>query len=161
MFHLLQSICRLLILCAWEKQLQQPSDFTAPSVNTVESRHQSSHRGAQSNFVSPLNSRRDTWEDSVMADTSPRTDTSTDVDTDDKGNQKVKACFLFSLSKACLIKFLFVAAISEFHGVSRSVTFECYSYFYFEASADENNQATEALLLVVFFFCDCIFLWLY
>ncbi|XP_057817286.2 transcription factor TGA2.3 isoform X1 [Cryptomeria japonica] len=70
-------------------RLQQPSDFTAPSVNTVESRHQSSHRGAQSNFVSPLNSRRDTWEDSVMADTSPRTDTSTDVDTDDKGNQKL------------------------------------------------------------------------
>uniref|UniRef100_A0A0C9RQJ0 TSA: Wollemia nobilis Ref_Wollemi_Transcript_1971_2418 transcribed RNA sequence n=1 Tax=Wollemia nobilis TaxID=56998 RepID=A0A0C9RQJ0_9CONI len=69
-------------------RVQQPSDFTPPSVNSVESRHHSSHRVLHSNFVSPANNRRDVWEDSVMADTSPRTDTSTDVDTDDKGNQK-------------------------------------------------------------------------
>jgi len=68
-------------------KVQQPPDFTPPSVNSVESRHHSSHRGgAQSGgFVSTSGNRIDTWEDSLMADTSPRTDdTSTDVDTDEK-----------------------------------------------------------------------------
>lgn len=73
-------------------KVQQPPDFTAPSVNSVESRHHSSHRGAAQSggFVSTSGNRIDTWEDSLMADTSPRTDdTSTDVDTDEKVNQKM------------------------------------------------------------------------
>lgn len=67
--------------------LSKPPDFTAPSANSVESRHHSSHRGGTQSggFVSTSGNRIDTWEDSLMADTSPRTDdTSTDVDTDEK-----------------------------------------------------------------------------
>lgn len=74
-------------------KVQQAPDFTPPSVNSVESRHHSSHRGgAQSGgFVSTTSGNRiDPWEDSLMADTSPRTDdTSTDVDTDEKMNQQM------------------------------------------------------------------------
>lgn len=48
------------------------------------------------NLVSLLSGHLENWGDSTMADSSPRTDTSTDVDTDEK-NQGVNFFFLLIL----------------------------------------------------------------
>lgn len=44
-------------------------------------------KGQSSNLVSISSGHIENWEESAMADASPRTDISTDVDTDDKNNR--------------------------------------------------------------------------
>ncbi|KAK3446556.1 transcription factor TGA2.3 [Eucalyptus grandis] len=56
------------------------------SVNIVGSQTLSMHRESQSNLVSIPGAHRENWGDSTMADSSPRTDTSTD-DTGDKNHR--------------------------------------------------------------------------
>lgn len=48
-------------------------------------------KGHPSNLVSVSSGNIENWEESAMADASPRTDISTDVETDDK-NQRVMLC---------------------------------------------------------------------
>lgn len=46
-------------------------------------------KGQSSNLVSISSGHIENWEESAMADASPRTDISTDVDTDDKNNRVI------------------------------------------------------------------------
>lgn len=57
-------------------------------------------RGQQPNLASVSSGHFDNWGDSTMADTSPRTDTSTDVDHDDK-NQRVYLSYVLLLVSVC------------------------------------------------------------
>ncbi|KAK9283238.1 hypothetical protein L1049_011474 [Liquidambar formosana] len=58
-----------------------------PSAPRVESQRLPLQKGQQSNLVSIPSGNLENWGESTMADASPRTDISTDVDTDDK-NQR-------------------------------------------------------------------------
>lgn len=60
---------------------------TASSFNQVESRRLPLEKNHQSNLVSISSANTGNWEESNMADASPRTDISTDADTDEK-NQR-------------------------------------------------------------------------
>ncbi|ERM98134.1 transcription factor TGA2.3 [Amborella trichopoda] len=66
------------------------SPGVAPSLDRAGSQRLSSQKGQQPNLVSLSSGHLDNWAESTMADGSPRTDTSTDVDTDDK-NQRYEA----------------------------------------------------------------------
>ncbi|XP_039128021.1 transcription factor TGA2.2-like isoform X2 [Dioscorea cayenensis subsp. rotundata] len=70
---------------AYSKPLA-PTDI-ASLVSTVRPLTLPQQRGQQPNLASVSSGHFDNWGDSTMADTSPRTDTSTDVDHDDK-NQR-------------------------------------------------------------------------
>ncbi|ERM94038.1 hypothetical protein AMTRI_Chr04g250580 [Amborella trichopoda] len=70
---------------ALNKQIDS-SDIPS-STNRGELGRTSSLKGLQTNTGSLSNNQFDSWGDSGMADTSPRTDTSTDVDTDEKNQQ--------------------------------------------------------------------------
>ncbi|KAG9454954.1 hypothetical protein H6P81_007858 [Aristolochia fimbriata] len=70
------------------KSLVSP-DIT-PSASRIPSQRLPLQKGLQPNLVSPSTGHFENWGESTMADTSPRTDTSTDVDTDDK-NQRLDA----------------------------------------------------------------------
>ena len=59
-----------------------------PSAAAVGSQRLAQPKGQQPHLVSLSSGRFENWGESAMADMSSRTDTSTDVDTDDK-NQKV------------------------------------------------------------------------
>ncbi|KAK1293557.1 hypothetical protein QJS10_CPB17g01660 [Acorus calamus] len=59
-----------------------------PPVSRVGQATLPQQKGQQSNLVSLASGHFENWGESTMADTSPRTDTSTDVETDDK-NQRV------------------------------------------------------------------------
>ena len=48
----------------------------------------------QQNIASVSGSHRENWGESNMADASPRTDTSTDVDTDDKNQRVMSLAFI-------------------------------------------------------------------
>ncbi|CAN6443310.1 unnamed protein product [Victoria cruziana] len=68
------------------------SNKTSPSSNTPSTAAIGSHclsaqRGRQASFGSSSSAQLDSWGESTMADTSPRTDTSTDIDPDEK-NQR-------------------------------------------------------------------------
>lgn len=60
----------------------------SPLAFQVERQRLSLEKGQPSNLVSISSGNIENWEESAMADASPRTDISTDVDTDDK-NQRV------------------------------------------------------------------------
>ena len=66
-----------------------------PSTFRVERQRLPLEKGHPSNLVSVSSGNIENWEESAMADASPRTDISTDVETDDK-NQMVRLCFLHS-----------------------------------------------------------------
>ncbi|XP_068661575.1 transcription factor TGA2.3-like isoform X2 [Aristolochia californica] len=70
------------------KSLVSPN--ITPSASRIPSQRLSLQKGQQPNLVSPSTGHFENWGESTMADTSPRTDTSTDVDTDDK-NQRLDA----------------------------------------------------------------------
>lgn len=53
----------------------------------MERQRLSLEKGQSSNLVSISSGHIENWEESAMADASPRTDISTDVDTDDKNNR--------------------------------------------------------------------------
>eukprot|EP00268_Persea_americana_P034264 TRINITY_DN3392_c0_g1_i2.p1 TRINITY_DN3392_c0_g1~~TRINITY_DN3392_c0_g1_i2.p1 ORF type:complete len:470 (-),score=108.92 TRINITY_DN3392_c0_g1_i2:403-1812(-) len=72
----------------FNKTLTSPG--IAPSVAGIGSPRLPQQKGQQSNLVSLPNIRIENWGESTMADASPRTDTSTDVDTEDK-NQRFEA----------------------------------------------------------------------
>jgi transcription factor TGA len=59
-----------------------------PSAYRAQHQRLSIEKGHPSNLVSIPSGNIENWEESAMADASPRTDISTDVDTDDK-NQRV------------------------------------------------------------------------
>jgi transcription factor TGA len=62
----------------------------AAAVTTVDPQALLQQKGAQSNLVALRTRNNENWGESSMADTSPRTDTSTDPDIDiDEGNQMV------------------------------------------------------------------------
>ncbi|RZS10565.1 hypothetical protein BHM03_00041804, partial [Ensete ventricosum] len=64
------------------------SSGTTPAVR-VEPLTSPQQKGQQSKLVSFSSSQLENWGESTMADASPRTDTSTDVDTDDKNQQVI------------------------------------------------------------------------
>lgn len=63
-------------------------------------------KGHPSNLVSVSSGNIENWEESAMADASPRTDISTDVETDDK-NQRVMLC-LTPLLKYYVLPFNYI-----------------------------------------------------
>lgn len=74
-----------LFVSAFEKK-KKNHQKQAQSAASIESQSLKFQKGQLSNLVS---GNTENWEESSMADGSPRTDISTDVDTDDK-NQRVK-----------------------------------------------------------------------
>eukprot|EP00268_Persea_americana_P034262 TRINITY_DN3392_c0_g1_i15.p1 TRINITY_DN3392_c0_g1~~TRINITY_DN3392_c0_g1_i15.p1 ORF type:complete len:470 (-),score=111.47 TRINITY_DN3392_c0_g1_i15:403-1812(-) len=63
------------------------SSGIAPSVAGVGSQRLPQQKSQQSNLAALSGGRFENWGESTMAETSPRTDTSTDVDTDDKNHR--------------------------------------------------------------------------
>ncbi|XXG50683.1 hypothetical protein AAC387_Pa02g4637 [Persea americana] len=66
------------------------SSGIAPSVAGVGSQRLPQQKGQQSNLAALSGGRFENWGESTMAETSPRTDTSTDVDTDDKNHRTLR-----------------------------------------------------------------------
>lgn len=81
-------LCFLFPIC----QKSQNSFDINPSAARVESQRLPLQKGQQSNLVSISSASVENWGESAMADASPRTDISTDVDTDDKVQRVI---FLF------------------------------------------------------------------
>ena len=81
----------------WPKQSPTSRDIN-PSFR-VDRQRLPLEKGQPSNLVSISSGNIENWEESNMADASPRTDISTDVDTDEK-NQRVM--FLFTSSSIML-----------------------------------------------------------
>ncbi|KAL5222667.1 hypothetical protein ABZP36_027380 [Zizania latifolia] len=61
-----------------------PSDITTAAVTVVDPQALAHQKGAQLNLVTIRTGNVENWGESTMADTSPRTDTSTDPDTDER-----------------------------------------------------------------------------
>ncbi|XP_039067239.1 transcription factor TGA2-like isoform X3 [Hibiscus syriacus] len=69
-------------------RVQTPTSFTKyPSANQVESPRLQLENGQQTNLVSIPISSTENWGESTMADGSPKTDISTDADTDEKSQR--------------------------------------------------------------------------
>lgn len=66
-------------------------------------------KGQQSNSVSVSTGGVDNWGESAMADASPRTDISTDVDTDDKVQRVISLSLILSQFHVmyCIYQFMF------------------------------------------------------
>jgi hypothetical protein len=75
------------VFLLWPKQSPTSRDIN-PSSFRGERQRLPLEKGQPSNLVSISSGNIENWEESNMADGSPRTDISTDVDTDDK-NQRV------------------------------------------------------------------------
>lgn len=58
-------------------------------------------KGMQKNLVSVTGAQNENWRESNMADSSSHTETSTDMDPDDKYNKVICLSFLFFHLKTC------------------------------------------------------------
>ncbi|XP_077241562.1 transcription factor TGA2.3-like isoform X2 [Tasmannia lanceolata] len=79
----------------FSKSLASPD--IAPSTTSAGPQRLTTQKGQQPNLVSLASGHFENWGESKMADTSPRTDTSTDVDTDDR-NQRFEGGQLVAAS---------------------------------------------------------------
>lgn len=83
-----------------EEQTLASPDITPPAA-AVGSQRFPQPKGQQPHLVSPSSGRFENWEEPTMADMSSRTDTSTDVDTDEK-NQRVMLLFFPQFMYVCI-----------------------------------------------------------
>ena len=91
-------LCFVFLIC----QKSQNSFDINPSAARVESQRLPLQKGQQSNLVSISSGSVENWGESAMADASPRTDISTDVDTDDKVQRVISLSLSTSYILHCI-----------------------------------------------------------
>ena len=88
---------KFMLYCFFSTWKQLASTDITPTAGRIGSVTLPQQKGQQSNLVSLPSGHFENWGESTMADASPRTDTSTDVDTDEK-NQRVIFCSILALT---------------------------------------------------------------